>query len=142
MLLFFILPFYFVGFIAYNVEFLFVIHIFAFFFGLYVFGSNVIIDFFDNKILFIKNEVLSLFSNYFFGLWYFRVFISFFRIFLFITSVYIFSYFFSIFSTYSSSTTTESINFSYLFDNSTISSVLIDPTNLVSSNLEFYVFLF
>lgn len=141
MFLLFLLPFYSVGFFVYNVEFLFVIHIFSFFVGLYVFSSNFISDFFHNRVVLINSNLSELFTNYYFGLLYVRIFVSYFRIFLFVLLIYFFSYFFSIFSLYSISSEFLTISTSDM----SLMSVSESESNLSLSlnpnSFEMYVFL-
>jgi hypothetical protein len=142
MFLLVLLPFYSVGFFVYNVEFLFVIHIFSFFLGLYVFGSSFITDFFHNRVVIIKSNLSEFFINYYFGLLYVRVFVSYFRIFLFVSLIYFFSYFFSIFSFYSISAefltiSSEEVLLSSVSDSD--STLLVTILNPIS--FETYVFL-
>ena len=140
MLLTFLLPFYFVGFFVYNVEFLFVIHILVFFIAFYVFSSNFVSDFFENRILFIKAHISEFFSNYYFSLLYIRVFVSYFRVFLFITLIYFFSYFFSIFSLYSNSFDFHKISTSTNFLSSTDLDFVFGSSS-TPELIQFYVFL-
>lgn len=96
MLLFVLLPFYTVGFFAFNVEFLFVIHMFAFFFLLYKFGSEFISTFFAQKVEVLSGHLSSVFSNYYFALSFVKMFFSFFRVFFFFTTLYLFNFYYGV----------------------------------------------
>lgn len=96
MLLFVLLPFYTVGFFAFNVEFLFVIHMFAFFFLLYKFGSEFVSTFFSQKVELLSSHLSSVFSNYYFALSFVKMFFSFFRVFFYFTTLYLFNFYYGV----------------------------------------------